>query len=1039
MQRFIQVLLVFYCFIATIYANAQHKESDIITKRLLSVEDGLAAREVLCTVQDKDGFMWFGTSNGLNRYDGKKFTLYNSTNTGLSSNFIVQLAIDDQNNLIIIYRCNEELFTTGIDKRIQVLDLKTYELKSFSKVYPKIPFNVYDIYWISNDETSELNILTKRPVVWWKYNSEKGFEKKYQFKDYAQYDHTPHHIYEVLGKMSIFRKNKASINLPLNRKYLVTEDTAFFYYDQPSMFVKDLNKDQRKDYLRSLNQINQWFTNLPTESNKVNTGFIDLTQYRINVCVNESSSLFENENGGIYISKDQIFRLLYTADELKGFFEFGINKNYVDRLGNLWICSSIGVMELTNKQNHFTHCFEHSTKSLHTAANQTRGIYLAEGERGDTCLYANVSTDMLIRSRQKETLIKGNNGLFFAMLPDQDGLYIGADILLKYLPSSQSLKKVDTIAGTEIWSLFKITDNKLLLGRRNGIYSYDAKTGRTEQLLYGSIDIPRVKNVYRILRSPFKGIIAVAENGIYVIDNRMRIVDYYGKETANKSKYVSIDTIYDLLEDKLGVCWIATGGAGLYKWKWNEPVTTHGKNIQQFSLIDGFPSSILYRIEQDDDGYLWIGTYNGLVRFDTYQNTCLVFTSKDGLSANEFNRVSSFKAKNGDLYFGSMNGVNAFTPKAINKEIASLIIPFRLISLSKFWAGGNRLKDCLPEFKQQQKIVMEAGDKFLSVDFALLDYQQRIHPYAYRIEGFDSAWTYLEEGSLRISGLPAGEYTLRIKATLENGQWNKNEITIPISVLKAIYLRWWFLAGCIILTMCLFFLFYYYRTRKLASDKIFLENAVLNRTKDLQKALGDKDLLLAEIHHRVKNNLQVISGLLQLQGATVDNDFIKNAIHEGQSRVNSIALIHENLYQHESLERICFNIFIKDMVSKVAELFANGNQFIRFDLGEEEVLLDIDTAVPLGLIVNELVTNAYKYLPRNNSQNIVCISLTILQDGYYRLLYKDNGPGIKGGTDFNTANSLGLKLIKGLSAQLHGTANYRYDVGAEITIVFKNK
>ena len=126
-------------------------------------------------------------------------------------------------------------------------------------------------------------------------------------------------------------------------------------------------------------------------------------------------------------------------------------------------------------------------------------------------------------------------------------------------------------------------------------------------------------------------------------------------------------------------------------------------------------------------------------------------------------------------------------------------------------------------------------------------------------------------------------------------------------------------------------------------------------------------------------------------------------------------------------------------MGKVVELFAFGDQYIQFDIGDERILLDLDTAAPLGLIVNELVTNAYKYLPRNEPKNLVSITLNILQNGEYNLLYHDNGPGISGGIDFVTANTLGLKMIKRLSNQLLGEATYRYNEGAEILIVFKVK
>jgi len=386
-----------------------------------------------------------------------------------------------------------------------------------------------------------------------------------------------------------------------------------------------------------------------------------------------------------------------------------------------------------------------------------------------------------------------------------------------------------------------------------------------------------------------------------------------------------------------------------------------------------------------------------------------------------------------------MNGVNVFSPKVLNQEIDSINIPFRLINLNKFSSSINQLKDCLKEYNLSKKICLEVGDKFLSVDFSLLDYQQRIHHYAYKIEGFDKEWNYLEEGSLRVSGLPAGEYIVMIKAQLGNGQWNKNEIHIPLTVLKAFYLQWWFLTVSGFSTILFFFAIFYYRNRKLNADKLRLENAVESRTQALKKAMGEKDLLLAEIHHRVKNNLQVISGLLQLQSTAIDDDRLKRAFDEGQSRVNSIALIHENLYQNENIGKIYFHEFIKDLVSKVVELFAFGDQYIQFDIGDERILLDLDTAAPLGLIVNELVTNAYKYLPRNEPKNLVSITLNILPNGEYNLLYHDNGPGISGGIDFVTANTLGLKMIKRLSNQLIGEATYRYNEGAEILIVFKVK
>ncbi len=1043
-QRYLLVAIVlFSCFLVLGQGN-----KNIITKRILSVEDGMAAREVFCSVQDKDGFVWFGTSNGLNRYDGKTFKLFNTANAGLSSDLIYQLAIDDQNNLIIIYRFSEQDAKAGIGKRIQVLDLKTYQLKSLPDVYKNTAINLTKVYWVANDETNELNFLTSEPYAWWKYTAAKGFSKQYEFVGLTAAEKlSPLQLVEFGMKCS-FSNKKAAIVLGNNQGYLVFKDSAIKYpkfipsannlhAQKPSYKFYELFKNiiLPVSYSNLLNDIKA------LSSNDIGSDYINVPT------VNEESFLRFNGNKGIDLFQHQQLQPLYAATEMNNFTDCILYKNYVDKLGNRWICTSVGVMEVTVKHNRFKHYFENSKRNLSSSSNQTRGLYVTD-EKPEPTFFANVWGDILVHQDKKDALKKGKEkgGMSYAMLHDKDGMYIGGYHLVKFDTAIGSFNILDTIEDGENWSLYKFSDSIILSGRYSGIYSYNKHTGITEKLPYLNTNLPPPRSIYKIMRSETKGLIAIAENGIYCIDNQLRIVDYYGKESNSRSNYLPVQIIYDLIEDKQGVCWIASGGGGLFRWKWNKAVKADTKTLKQFSLIDGLPSAILYRIEQDEEGYLWIGTYNGLARFDTHNNSCMVFTTKDGLTSNEFNRISSFKASNGWLYFGSMNGVNAFLPKVLNKDIAALDIPFKLINLTKFSAANNQLQDCLNEYNQNHKMTLGVGDKFLAVDFALLDYQQRIHNYAYKIEGFDKEWNYLEDGSLRISGLPAGQYNLRIKAKLENGQWGKNIITIPITVIKAFYLQWWVIASTILMVTLLIVLFFYYRTRKLTADKLLLENTVQVRTselnnnaKDLQKALGDKELLLAEIHHRVKNNLQVISALLDLQAANILDENVRNAFNEGQSRINSIALIHQNLYQHDTLESICFHVFIKELVGKVAELFKQGNQFITFDIGEEEILLDINRAVPLGLIVNELITNAYKYLPKNVDNNIVSIYLKKEPNGDYILRYKDNGSGLKAEIDVGAPKTLGLDLIKGLAEQLGGKLVYLYEEGSCFIIYFKSK
>jgi ligand-binding sensor domain-containing protein len=162
--------------------------------------------------------------------------------------------------------------------------------------------------------------------------------------------------------------------------------------------------------------------------------------------------------------------------------------------------------------------------------------------------------------------------------------------------------------------------------------------------------LPKVKNVYRIFNSS-KGIIAQAENGLFLIQNNL-IVDYFGPLAKDKNKYLPIECMLDAHEDKSQNIWIATNGQGLFKWQWNQ---LHGKpKIENYTSAEGLQNMLLYRIEEDEDDNLWISSDDGLIRFNKAKIKFNLFTTNDGLSTDEFNRGSSFKALDGSILEVSM-------------------------------------------------------------------------------------------------------------------------------------------------------------------------------------------------------------------------------------------------------------------------------------------------------------------------------------------------------------------------------------------------
>ena len=248
-----------------------------------------------------------------------------------------------------------------------------------------------------------------------------------------------------------------------------------------------------------------------------------------------------------------------------------------------------------------------------------------------------------------------------------------------------------------------------------------------------------------------------------------------------------------------------------------------------------------------------------------------------------------------------------------------------------------------------------------------------------------------------------------------------NQIQEENIIRKNLYLK----LGALALVLFSILIFILYRLYK----------KVNQQKKIISKSLTEKDLLLREIHHRVKNNLQLVSSLLTMQGRSIDDQSTIQAINEGKSRVRSMALIHQDLYNRENI----IGISVKDYIEKLAkELFYTykiTNDRIRFELEIEDIELDIDTVVPIGLILNELITNSLKYAWPEENNGVLTITLK-KSNKSTRLTVKDDGIGyipkeVREG-------SFGATLISALTQQLNGELNVKIDDGTETTIIIHN-
>ncbi len=198
------------------------------------------------------------------------------------------------------------------------------------------------------------------------------------------------------------------------------------------------------------------------------------------------------------------------------------------------------------------------------------------------------------------------------------------------------------------------------------------------------------------------------------------------------------------------------------------------------------------------------------------------------------------------------------------------------------------------------------------------------------------------------------------------------------------------------------------------SDRKFTESRI-------QAALREKEILLKEIHHRVKNNMQVVSSLLQLQAQYIEDERTLALFEESQTRIHSMALIHEQLYQSENLDRIDLPIYVENLVANLYQSFGCCNTSIQFNLNIDPIYLNIETAIPCGLIINELVSNSLKYAFAQNSGGEININFNQINPQQFHLSIQDNGSGFPTGFDVENAETLGVRLVRMLTHQLDGT------------------
>lgn len=317
--------------------------------------------------------------------------------------------------------------------------------------------------------------------------------------------------------------------------------------------------------------------------------------------------------------------------------------------------------------------------------------------------------------------------------------------------------------------------------------------------------------------------------------------------------------------------------------------------------------------------------------------------------------------------------------------------------------------------------------------------------YKLHLIGEEGEWNSLAgTNSLTFTNLSEGHYMFQVKAS---NFGNVSEVdTFSFIILPPWYRTVWAYLAYGLLLLGLIVAVSQWRTRRIRKVKEQLEAIVLERTAEVWKqnetlrAQKTKiEVLLKELNHRVKNNLQTISSLLSSQSRRLEAGTAKAAVQASQRRVQAIALIHENLYKGSHPMEVDMSVYIKELVKTIYASFDFESGKVALDIDIPNILLNVDKAIPIGLIVNECVTNSFKYAFHNRDNPRLKLTLRQEASGMLYLEIRDNGKGLPKGFNWNHSNTFGLKLIKGLSKQINADLNFLNGVGTGYELIFQEE
>lgn len=1016
--------------------HSQTKES--ISFVHIGLDEGLSQSTVFDITQDKRGNMWFATYNGLNRYDGYNFTVYqyDEQNPYSIASDIIRTCVADPKGRVWIgtdeglslYNADKDRFENFCyqkgEKKFPVYGIVEFneeELMLYTDKEKVFLFNTETRQFSENMPIASLSTITPTALCGQGDNIYIGSHQGVYAYSTSQ-NSWKHIASEQLKDKTIL----AILQQSPARLWIGTEGDGLFLYNPFTGKIKNYTNIPGKkgcissNYVRSLalDSMNRLWIGTINSLNVYNEEEDNFNTLTSDPLVSGSLSqtsvrnIFMDSQGGMWLGtyfgglnyyhplKNRFHNIQFIANDNS------LNNNIIscireDARKNLWIGTNGGGL---NYFDSHTKTFKYYTRNEGLGSNDVKTIYVDEA---NDMVYIGTHTGGLSILHRKtgrlETLNRNNaERNIYCIEPTENGEFwiSGMSALIRFNPKSKTFTNVTKQANgnpflqKRVVSLLRDSKRRLWLIGEEGLSTYTEKDG---ELL--SYPIPVLKPVSR----KFTNCIYEAHDGIF---------------------------------------WIGTRN-GIYRFDESK------QEVKQYTTAHGLPNNVVHGILEDSYGKLWISTDKGLSSFLPETEKFRNFTSDDGLQSNQF--TSAFhRAANEQLYFGGVNGITTFYPEQLvdNPYIPPVVIT-QLRLFNKTVSPGDETGILEKNINETHSITLAAKQSMFSLDFVVSNYISGAHnTFAYKLNGYDKEWYYSNtQRTVSYSNLPQGTYHFLVKAANNDGKWNETPTELEIIILPVWYKTWWalllFIAAFISATA---FVFRYFWIRKSMKAQIQMERI----DKERQKEVSEMKLrFFINISHELRTPLTLILAPLQDILDKVNDRWVHKQLEHIQRNTNRLLHLVNQLMDYRRAELGVFNLKVRrNNIHEVIEknfLFYERlaqRKKIRYNLCSEvenkEVLCDPNY---LELIVNNLLSNAFKYTDEGKS-----ITVTLKEENKTLLLQvKDTGNGIpidKQGKIFerfyqvesdHVGSGIGLSLVQRLVELHHGSIELDSQEGAGST------